>query len=393
MKVGIYNEPSGSIGGSEYAVSVLAHALSERHQVEIVHHNQTLAIDQLEQLSGLELANVRLRLVDRQEPPNLRFPSGLRNLHRRYRAEIDWQADFSRPYDLFIASTHGLPPFCHAPTGVLLTLFPLHDRVSVWPWVAVATARNWLLKEKVKNLYYSWLWHERFRSYQYRLSNSKYTRKWTRAWWGIETDILYPPVDTFFDPVPKANLLLSVGRFSTVSHSKRQVEMMGAFSHLKRTALQEWCYHSVGGLGDHPADHDYFDQVRRIARDCSAQVTANIARADLRQLLSRAQIYWHAAGYGCDENTDPFQAEHFGISTVEAMAAGCVPVVYDHGGQSEIVEHGRSGYLWRTLDELHDYTRRLAESDALREQVAKAARLRACQFSRETFVNRFVQFL
>jgi len=393
MKVGIYNEPSGSIGGSEYAVSVLAHALSERHQVEIVHHNQTLAIDQLEQLSGLELANVRLRLVDRQEPPNLRFPSGLRNLHRRYRAEIDWQADFSRPYDLFIASTHGLPPFCHAPTGVLLTLFPLHDRVSVWPWVAVATARNGLLKEKVKNLYYSWLWHERFRSYQYRFSNSNYTRKWTRAWWGIETDILYPPVDTFFDPVPKANLLLSVGRFSTVSHSKRQVEMMAAFSHLKRTALREWSYHSVGGLADHPADHAYFDEVRRIARDCSAQVTANIARADLRQLLSTAKIFWHAAGYGCDENTDPFQAEHFGISTVEAMAAGCVPVVYDHGGQSEIVEHGRSGYLWRTLDELHDYTRRLAESDALREQVAKAARLRACQFSRETFVNRFVQFL
>jgi len=393
MKVGIYNEPSGSIGGSEYAVSVLAHALSERHQVEIVHHNQTLAIDQLEQLSGLELANVRLRLVDRQEPPNLRFPSGLRNLYRRYRAEIDWEADFSRRYDLFIASTHGLPPFCHAPTGVLLTLFPLHDRVSVWPWVAVATARNGLLKEKVKNLYYSWLWHERFRSYQYRFSNSKYTRKWTRAWWGIETDILYPPVDTFFDPVPKANLLLSVGRFSTVSHSKRQVEMMAAFSHLKRTALREWSYHSVGGLADHPADHAYFDEVRRIARDCSAQVTANIARADLRQLLSTAKIFWHAAGYGCDENTDPFQAEHFGISTVEAMAAGCVPVVYDHGGQSEIVEHGRSGYLWRTLDELHDYTRRLAESDALREQVAKAARLRACQFSRETFVNRFVQFL
>jgi glycosyltransferase involved in cell wall biosynthesis len=391
MKVGIYNEPSGSVGGSEYVVSVLAHALSERHQVEIVHHNQTLAIDQLEQLSGLELASVRLRLVDRQEPPDPRVPSGLRNLHRRYRAEIDWQADFSRPYDLFIVSTHSLPPFCHAPTGVLLTLFPFHDRLNMWPWLDDATVCNRLLKEKVKHAYYGWLWRERFHSYQYRFSISEYVRKWTRALWRIETDILYPPVDTFFDPVPKANLLLSVGRFSTVSHSKRQVEIMGAFSHLKRTALRDWSYHSVGGLADHPADHAYFDQIRRIARDCRAEVTANIARADLRQLLSRAKIFWHAAGYGRDENTNPFQAEHFGISTVEAMAAGCVPVVYDHGGQPEIVEHGRSGYLWRTLDELGDYTRRLAQDDGLRQAMSVEARQRATGFGRQAFLDNFVR--
>ena len=39
MRVGIYNEPSGSgIGGSEVSVAVLAEALARQHQVEIIHH-------------------------------------------------------------------------------------------------------------------------------------------------------------------------------------------------------------------------------------------------------------------------------------------------------------------------------------------------------------------
>src|SRR5262245_22946595 len=103
MRIGIYNEPSGGtggIGGSEYAVTVLAHALSVRHQVEIIHHNRALTLDQLAELSGLDISTVRLRFISRQERPNPWLPSGVRNLRRRYLAEIGWHADLSRPYDL-----------------------------------------------------------------------------------------------------------------------------------------------------------------------------------------------------------------------------------------------------------------------------------------------------
>src|SRR5215831_19702811 len=110
MRIGIYNEPSGNCGGSEYVVTVLARALSERHQVEIIHHNQTLTLDQLAELSGLDVSPVQLRLISRQERPGPRLPSGVRNLPTRYLAEIGWYADLSRPYDLFINSAHNLPP-------------------------------------------------------------------------------------------------------------------------------------------------------------------------------------------------------------------------------------------------------------------------------------------
>ena len=75
------------------------------------------------------------------------------------------------------------------------------------------------------------------------------------------------------------------------------------------------------------------------------------------------------------------------------MAAGAVPVVYDHGGQAEIVEHGRSGFLWRTLEELQDYTVRLAGDERLRERMGAAARARAARFSRETFVRNLLRLV
>jgi glycosyltransferase involved in cell wall biosynthesis len=381
MRVGIYNEPSGRLGGSEYLVSVMAHALARRHQVEIVHHNATLQIHDLRNLSGLELPGVTLRHEPRQAPPDPRSPSGFRHLPTRYRHQRAWQAALSRPYDLFITSTHDVPPFCHARRGVLLTLFPTTERNRTWPWNERAAS----LKARLRRACFDWMWERRFATYQQRFSISEYTRRWTREWWGLDTEVLYPPVDTGFPAADKSNLIISVGRFSTHSHSKRQLEMMGAYCDLKRRALDRWCYYSVGGLTDDRDDRAYFESVVRTGRAGAAHVVPNAPRPMLRDLLTRAKVFWHAAGYGGGMSVGPFEAEHFGIATVEAMAAGTVPVVFDQGGQTEIVQHGTSGFLWKTLDDLQHYTTLLATDEPLRNRMAAAARARAETFSVTAF--------
>jgi hypothetical protein len=58
---------------------------------------------------------------------------------------------------------------------------------------------------------------------------------------------------------------------------------------------------------------------------------------------------WHATGYGFDAEQYPAKQEHFGMTTVEAMSAGAVPVVLNTGGQREIVTHGDDGFLWGEL--------------------------------------------
>jgi glycosyltransferase involved in cell wall biosynthesis len=75
------------------------------------------------------------------------------------------------------------------------------------------------------------------------------------------------------------------------------------------------------------------------------------------------------------------------------MAAGCVPVVINRGGQREIVEHGVSGFLWDTLEELKDYTTALARDQRMRERMSESARERARYFSYEQFSARLLALL
>jgi glycosyltransferase involved in cell wall biosynthesis len=120
------------------------------------------------------------------------------------------------------------------------------------------------------------------------------------------------------------------------------------------------------------------------------RLVPNIRTAELKSAYEQAKIFWHATGYGEDDQAHPELAEHFGMVTVEAMAAGCVPVVINKGGQPEIVEHGVNGFLWNTLAELRDYTLMLAGDEKLLARMSEAARSRANRFSRKNFVDQFL---
>ena len=97
--------------------------------------------------------------------------------------------------------------------------------------------------------------------------------------------------------------------------------------------------------------------------------------AELADLYGRASIFWHAAGLGEDTEDDPNRMEHFGISIVEAMSAGAVPVVLGEAGPAEIVEPGRSGRHYTDLDDLVAQTVDLiADPDELARLSAGAGR-------------------
>ncbi len=57
--------------------------------------------------------------------------------------------------------------------------------------------------------------------------------------------------------------------------------------------------------------------------------------------------------------------EHFGITTGEAMSAGCVPVVINKGGQPEIVRDGVDGFVWNDSRELKEITLKLITDEYL----------------------------
>jgi glycosyltransferase involved in cell wall biosynthesis len=232
-------------------------------------------------------------------------------------------------------------------------------------------------------------------SYDVKIAISEFTRTWARRLWSIDCQVIHPPAGTALRNDRKANVILSVGRFAIEGegHRKKQREMLDVFSEIYGSYLKDWQYFSVGNLGNSSKHLAYFDDLSRVGAESHAHVLANLNRGEVQNLFERAKIFWHAAGYGEDEEMHPGLSEHFGIATVEAMAAGCVPVVINKGAQNEIVEHGISGYLWDELEQLKEYTLLLARDESLRRRMSEAARERARLFSVEAFQEKFLGLL
>jgi len=144
----------------------------------------------------------------------------------------------------------------------------------------------------------------------------------------------------------------------------------------------------AGGASE--GDIPYLHELDNSARGYHIYIYPNISIADLQMLYGHSSIYWHAKGYG---EKDPKNFEHFGISTVEAMAAGCVPIVINLGGQKEIVEDEVSGVLWDSLAEFENSTIKLAENEKLRKELAGGAIKRSRKFSKQEFEQKIQQLV
>ena len=137
-------------------------------------------------------------------------------------------------------------------------------------------------------------------------------------------------------------------------------------------------------------DGGYIDELRKLAKDLPVTFYPDYPFKELVKLYGESGIYWHAAGFG---ETDPAKMEHFGITTVEAMAGGCVPVVINKGGQPEIVEDQKSGLLWDNLEQLKELTLKLISSQQLMATLSKNAVLKSKVFSKERFKEKIKDIL
>ncbi len=185
--------------------------------------------------------------------------------------------------------------------------------------------------------------------------NSRFTKQVIDKEFGIDSLVLYPPVTSIGEGSSKQNIILSVGRFDPSLNAKHQDVLVEAFKQLS-PSLPGWKLVLAGGS----SSDDWIAQLQKKAEGFPIEILTNVPHEDLIKLYQSASIYWHAAGYQIDELKNPELTEHFGISTVEAISAGCIPLVVPYGGQREIVTD--SLYHWTNTDELVAKTKEIASS-------------------------------
>lgn len=202
--------------------------------------------------------------------------------------------------------------------------------------------------------------------YDLLVAISEFTRTWVERRWGQPSEVLPPPVDTVTfsapDPTEKRKVILSVGRFFHGSHNKKHLEMLRVFRRMvdHGNVPGGWEYHLAGNLHrNRLEDLEYFAELERLAEGYPVKLLIDLSLDRLIEEYRQASIFWHAAGWGENEEKQPEKFEHFGLTTCEAMSAGCVPVVIAKAGQLEIVEHGETGFLFSNARELEEITRRL----------------------------------
>lgn len=380
-RIGLYDAYLATLGGGENFLAVFAelleHELPEAEIEIITHEGNHVAIEVLAERFGVSLRRTRLRRI---QPSSRRHLTPLQPV-RRFFHERDI-SNLSSEYDLFLNNTIFSVASPASPYSIYMCMFPL----TPVPWAVRERAlRRWLFTPYIelrRRLYHRWVGR-----YDLLLANSEFTRGWIRRLWNLESEVLFPPIETQTQLRlgSKSRKILAIGRFFPGSHNKKHDILIQAFRRLRRSGLGNWELHLVGGKTPVDGTDAYLDRLRALARGQPVFFHLDAPKTHLVDLLRSSSFFWHATGFGEQPDQEPEKLEHFGMSTVEAMTHGCVPLVFRCGGQPEIIQQGINGFLWETLDELQEHTLRLAKDRKLREAVAQAAHERSQSFSRDAF--------
>lgn len=226
----------------------------------------------------------------------------------------------------------------------------------------------------------------KLRNWQKIQTNSEFTKSVIEKSWRCRVDqVIYPLVDEqlFQLPRKKEKIMLSVGRFFRQLHSKRQDVLVTAFKKLLQRTPESlgWRLVLLGSV----EDEHYFGEVRQLARGLPVTFVTNATRSTVLDWYQKASLYWHATGFEQNEKKHPEKVEHFGISTVEAMASGAVPLAVGSGGQKEILSGELLDLQWQSIDELLQKTTTLLRNSASLHKFQRLCQLRARDFDQQHF--------
>jgi glycosyltransferase involved in cell wall biosynthesis len=269
-------------------------------------------------------------------------------------------------YDLCFWVSDGSIPLLHSRKNILHFQVPFHD-------VAGKSLLNRMKLFRINKI----------------VCNSFFTKRIIDKEYGVESVVIYPPVDTLgIKPKRKENLILFVGRFSQILQNKGQGILIEAFKKIYDNGLKDWRLILAGGV--EIGVGDYLNKLRKKATNYPIEIIESPDYKTLKDLYGKAKIFWSASGYRVDEDKNPEKVEHFGITVVEAMAGGAVPLIYEAGGHKEIITDGVNGYLWHNVHELIKKT-----NDVLNSKVkfAKSAVSSSEHYSYDEFGKNITKIL
>ena len=306
-RIAIFNAHLGLAGGGELVALNVAKALEESgYKVDLVTYR--FEVEDVERAFNLLTPGYKPKNTIVYNTPRLIKLLGVGGRFVRLRRLLlvnDFLKKNSGKYDLIIDTSSNMP----TKTDVVYVHYPTILKTS-------KSGLHWTLYDKlVQHASKRLLGRPKL-----ILCNSSWTAEKFKSAYGydLRVEVLHPPVDVeYFSKVAdntKENIVVTVSRFTPEKNLEKIIDVADK--------LRDFRFVMIGGKAKYsePVIDNINKRIRELRAD-NVELLFNVPRDKLREILGSAKYYLH-----------PPYAEHFGISVVEAMSAGCIPIVYRDGG-------------------------------------------------------------
>ena len=371
MKIAICHNSLNKFGGGEKVALTIIDELSKNGHSVAVYTSEETMLSEIEKFHDTNLENVNFINVFK-----------LKQLNRVYYGDYILSKKLSRSkgFDIIIdTSSSGFYPISNKEAK---TICYVHFPMRVKP---TSTFWKFYLFPIYNKIGYS------YEKYDKIIANSNFTKEYLERMTPEEIEVIYPPVSTKYSNKnaqnlveEKEDLIITVGRFAP---EKKLDFLIEQFKKIY-SSNKNWTMHIVGASFSY--FREYYERMEKISEGYPIYIHEKFSQKKLDELYRKAKVYWHGRGY---KETNPIMFENFGITTVEAMNHGCIPIVINKGGQKEIVDHGINGFRWDTEEELHTYTRKVMHKEMDEEAMMKAAIEKSREFDESVFRRKIIKLI
>ena len=173
--------------------------------------------------------------------------------------------------------------------------------------------------------------------------------------------VLYPSCHTMtvFDSKKEENSFVLCGRlfnFNPNAHNKNFDKVIEAFN---RSANKTYTLHIIGAC----YSEDWLKYLKKMSK---VNVIFHIDCSDKEKwdILKKTKFMINATGLGRDKQTAAFSYEHFGISMIEGLAHGCIPITVNGGYPEYYVSKSPSPLIFDSVDSLRNLLNDIGKTSA-----------------------------
>lgn len=203
------------------------------------------------------------------------------------------------------------------------------------------------------------------------ITNSNYTKQKIKELFNKDSEIIFPPVIIDKNEINKEKSgVITIARYSPEKNLDFNIHVM------KKLNAQ----YKIFGNAKFSSQISYYHHLLNISRDKKKiELFCNSERSLIESSINSSKVYFQSS------------EETFGISVVESIAAGCIPIVPDNSANKETVPISDLRYKTDDLEDASDHVKRALNGDfdkyliELKEHIKK--------FSEEEFSKKIIQYI